>query len=82
MKLAIFSMVFLLFSGQAHAPPDFCPAMQIDQAGIYYAGENAHFPASLHLAFPRVYIDEDGNAESLPKSSVEGNIVIAQNVAG
>ncbi|OQX64758.1 MAG: hypothetical protein B6I38_03540 [Anaerolineaceae bacterium 4572_5.1] len=78
MKLAIFSMVFLLLSMQEIYTPDFCASMQIEKAGIYYDGGNALFPASLHLAFPRIYIDEDGNAESLPKSSVEGNISFLQ----
>ena len=78
MKLAIFSMVFLLLSVQEVSPPDFCASMQIEKAGIYYDGGNELFPASLHLAFPRIYIDEDGNAESLPKSSVEGNLSFLQ----
>ena len=78
MKLTIFPLVFLLLSVQEAPPPDFCVFMQIEKAGIYYDGGNDLFPAPLHLAFPRVYIDEDWKAESLPKSNVEGNLSFLQ----
>jgi len=74
MRLAIFSMVFLLLSVQEVSPPDFCASMQIEKAGIYYDGGNALFPAPLFLPFPYVYVDADGGADSLPKSSIEGRI--------
>jgi len=78
MKLAIFSMVFLLLSVQEIYSPDFCASMQIEKAGIYYDGSDALFPAPLFLPFPRVYVDAGGGADSLPESSVEGRIPYAK----
>ncbi len=78
MRFAIFSTVFLLVSMQKFSPHDFCTSMQIDKVGIYYDGSNELFPASLFLPFPRVYVDADGGADSLPRSSVEGRIPYAK----
>ena len=78
MKTVAYSILFLLLSVQESPTFNFCEFMQVNQAGIYYDGNNELFPAPLQVAFPRAYIDKNGGAESLPKSSVEGSFSFLQ----